>query len=196
MVEVAFDAATKKVSFTDESLEGLDPAEQEKAVEATRLVNELMTELVACDSDVPPPPNQLSPKVTSALIKLHASGVRALASKKPEEAVKLLSTALEMGLRRPRWESTMKTLDEVANCLVPRCDAYIMMKDWSKAYADVSMLSLIKAGDPGNHFRRGVILANSGRRDEGIEFLRLAVAADPQMPLFRAVLEKVEQEAN
>lgn len=194
MVELAFDAATKKVSFTAASLDALDAGERAKAAESIDVVNELMAELVGCDGEVPPPPERLSTKVTTAAAKLHGSGMRALQAKKAEEAVKLLSTALEIVMRRPRWESTAVALEEVANCLVPRCDAYIMLEQWPRAYADVCMLGLVSPGRPGTLFRRGVILARSGKYAEGVELVRMASLADPKVAMYGAVLQQLEQD--
>lgn len=193
MVDIIFNPATKKVSFNEEDLSSLDPCARGEASQAADLVNTLMSELVAVNGEVPPAPNVITKNVSVSAAKLVGNASKCLQNGKAEDAIKLLSTALEMVLRRPLWEATMLTLDEVCRCLSPRCDAYLTLKRWPEAYADISMLMLLKPDDPHNYFRKGVILFNSGKREEGKEFLRSAQTAAPHITLFKAVLEQSEK---
>lgn len=193
MVAVEFNEATKKISLSQESLDGLLDEEQQNAQSTVDLVNRLMADLVAHNGEAPPPPNTRSQNISVAASKVATNGVAALKQGKPEEAVKLLSTALELVLRRPLWEPTMVLLEEVTLCLMPRCDAYVALKKWAEAYADASLLMIMRPNDPMNSYRKGMILLSAGRRSEARELLQAAARMAPGNAVIETGLKSIDE---
>lgn len=191
MVAVEYNEVTKKVCFPPEALSSLSEQDQAHATSTAELVNRLMNDLVNHNGELPPPPGVLTKNISVGASKIANNGVKALLQQKPQEAVKLLSTALEMVLRRPLWEPTVQVLEEVASCLMPRCDAYVSLKQWADAYADASLLMLMKPQDPMNHYRKGMILISAGRRSEARDFLATAARMAPTNNVFQTALKSI-----
>lgn len=181
----------KGFAFSQKYLDSLSEEDREQANGTVALVNRLLEDLTNHNGEYPPPPTVITKNISIGASKIANNGVKALLQQKPHEAVKLLSTALEMVLRRPLWEQTIVVLEEIASCLMPRCDAYVSLKQWADAYADASLLMLIKPQDPMNHYRKGMILISAGRRSEARDFLSTAVRMAPSNNVFQTALRSV-----
>lgn len=194
MITVSMNAATKKLSLDADSVAGLNAEECEQAQEAVELVNRLMSDLVANNGDIPPPPNQISSSINAAIAKHAQAGTIALKQGKIENAIEGFSAGIEAALQRPLWEAAMMTFDQVASLLAPRCDAYIAAERLADAYADASMLLMLKPLDATNHFRKGTILHAAGRSDLARHYLETARNMVPTEKLFREALESLDKE--
>lgn len=188
MADLEYNESTKKVSFSENSLARLSEEDRRSAEETASLINVIMTNLVNHQGENPPL-EAFTPNISVSASKLAKSGIEALQKNKPQDAVKLLSTALEMVLRRPIWESTIRFLEEVSQCLMPRCDAYVALKQWADAYADASLLMLMKPQDHLNYYRKGMILVSAGRIEEAQNLLKTALSLSPNNPLYVQALK-------
>lgn len=183
-----FNANTKKVSFEEDSLTGLSNDELTSASQTTDLINTIMDNLVHYNGENPPV-NTFNDTVSQSASKLARSGSELLKSQKPAEAVKLFDTAIEMILRRPIWESTVKFIAELSICLGARCDAYIQLQQFDDAYADASLLTLMNSTDSMNYFRKAITLLAAAQYDEGENLLRTALSLSPNNPLYLQTLK-------
>lgn len=187
------DPTTKKVVL-DTTAPVPDESTAAQTEQAIALVNRLMSDLVVSGQDVPPPPKTgVSTNITVASNKLIANGIQMIQQNKPADAVKILSTALEMVLRRPLWEPTPLTIEEVIKVLAPRCDAFIAAQQWENAYADASMLQILQPADPANLYRKAVTLLSASKVKDARELLITALSIAPGNSLFRKTLESVEK---
>lgn len=186
------DPTTKKVALDATAF--VDEESRVQAEQAVALVNRLMADLVVSGRDQPPPPKQnVSTNISVASNKLIANGILMIQQNKPAEATKVFSTALEMILRRPLWEPTPLTIEEVTKVLAPRCDAYIASQQWEDAYADASMLQILQPADAANFYRKAVTLLSASKVKEARELLVTALSIAPGNSIFRKALESIDK---
>lgn len=183
-----FNENTKKISFEEDSLSGLTNDELTSAHQTTDLINTIMDNLVHYQGETPPV-NTFNETVSQSASKLVRSGGELLRKNKPAEAVKLIDTAIEMILRRPIWETTVKFITELSLCLGARCDAYIQLQQFDDAYADASLLTLMNATDSMNYFRKAITLIAAAQFDEAENLLRTALSLSPNNPLYLQTLK-------
>ncbi|KAI0462962.1 hypothetical protein LJB42_003766 [Komagataella kurtzmanii] len=156
MLPFSYDVSSKKLKVTG------DYADLEYDIQQ---LNTLSGEILVNKADVPSPPSKESfdKKLSHMAQKLHESAVSNIKTGKYPEAIKLLTTGLEMVNRRPKYESFQMTLSEMTIFIVTRADAYMMNGDFEGAFNDADLLVTLLPSIPDNYIRRGVALFKMGR---------------------------------
>ena len=161
-----FDPVTKNLSVNLESV--ADWPEQDKTdySHEVETLNLLAKQLVGTNSDVPPPSNQLNGNLTKQVEKMRDTGIKEMKLGKHTEAIKLLSMALEMALKRSLWESVQYQITQIVTILDARCDVYIKLNKWADAYADAHILTTIQPTEWNNFYRKARCLRRIARYSE------------------------------
>jgi len=184
-----YSPTTKRVEFSEDSLVSLNETDRRQAEQSIELINKLMSDLVSHNEDFPSPAAATSKVVSQSASNLVNNGVKSLSQKKYAEAHKVLRTALETVLRRPLWESVVTFFEEVAKCLAPLCDCDIALGNYADAYAELSLLLLLKPTNPQNHYRKGLVLHTARRYADAKEYFRTAYTINPANAVYKKALE-------
>lgn len=192
---VAVDPASKKASYEEGFLDSLSSAEAQEYQAAIDDLNNLNRKLVELPGDVPPPPQSVTAATlktqNAPIFKLRDAGIQCLKQGK-SDAVKLLTQAVELSLKKAPWESAGANIEELASILAPRTDAYISQNLWPEAFADASLLVLLKGNDFKNHIRKAKCLMRVERNDEAKAELGVALALAPGDSTAKNLLKELE----
>uniref|UniRef100_A0A060T5R7 ARAD1B06072p n=1 Tax=Blastobotrys adeninivorans TaxID=409370 RepID=A0A060T5R7_BLAAD len=188
---IIVDPSSKRVSVDDSFYEGLPEEEAKDLSLKLEQLNTLHRALVGVNGDVPPPSDQISGPLTTQVNKLRESGIQSLRQNKNAEAVKHLSLAIEMSLRRNPWEATKFLIDELAKSMGPRADAYIAQNMWPEAYNDAAMLTLLAPLDAKNHYRKGRCLQSVQKYSEAKASYAAGLSLSPMDSELKQALAEV-----
>jgi translocation protein SEC72 len=189
---VTVDPSSKRVSVDTPYLESLTDEQQEDLTTHIEQLNDLHRHLVGINSDIPPPPTQLTAQISQQAAKLRDTGIGALKKGKVDEAIKTLNLALELAQRRPPWEATQQFIEDIAAIVGPRADAYMGAGQWPEAFGDSTLLVLIKPMDAASHFRKGRCYMASKQYKDAQQYLSTAAKMAPQNTVFKTFLQEVE----
>lgn len=153
-----FDPATKNLSVVEGSTQDWSEQDQTDYAYEVENLNTLSKQLVGFNGDIPPPGNQINGNLSKQIDKLRETAIRDAKLGKHTEALKLLSMALEMALRRPLWESVQFQMGQIVGILNDRCDLYIKTNQWANAYADTHILTTLQPGEWSNFYRKALCL--------------------------------------
>lgn len=154
MSTLTFDPVTKNFTVTPGSTDAWDDNESAEYAREVDQLNLLAKQLVATTADVPPPGNQISGNLTKQVDKLRETAARESKQGKHAEALKLLTMALDMALRRALWESVQYQISQIVIILSDRCDAFIKLNKWADAYGDAHILTTIQPNEWSNFYRK------------------------------------------
>lgn len=192
---VFVDPASKKVSYEEGFLDSLSSADAQEYQAAVDDLNNLNRKLVELPGDVPPPPQSVtaaSLKTQNAPIyKLRDAGIQSLKHGK-NDSVKLLTQALDLSLKKAPWDSAGVNIEELASILGPRADAYISQNLWPEAFADASLMVLLKGNESKNHIRKARCLMRVERNSEAKSELNIALALTPGESTAKNLLKELE----
>ncbi|QPG74248.1 hypothetical protein FOA43_001573 [Brettanomyces nanus] len=151
---IAYDSVTKKVQL-DENAKFDENRDLQLEIDQ---LNTLMKDYVSINSDVPPlpTPQSFTKNLSLMVKKMHTSATNLMKQGKFRDASKQYGIALGLAMARPKFENFQLTMSEAIICLIGRCDALIMDKDFLAAYQDAEILSQLAAGVPESHLRKGV----------------------------------------
>lgn len=151
---ISYDPTTKKIHLAD----GYKPSQNKDLELEISQLNSLMKDFVNTNSDVPPipTPQSFNKNLTLMVRKMNLSATNLMKKHKYKEASKQFGIALGLATARPKFESFQLSMAQVIFCLMGRCDALMMDKQWMKAYQDAEVLCQLAAAVPENHLRKGV----------------------------------------
>lgn len=150
---VSYKSSTHELTLSEESAR-LFPSIEAEVLQ----LNVLTTELLPFGSGVPPPP---SPQTfdndkSKKIMKLYESGCKAFQQGNYHDAVKLFSVALEIVMRRVKFDLCQGTFLELALLLSSRADSYLKTGEYIHAFNDADMIVSMMMLSPDNLLRRGV----------------------------------------
>ncbi|KAF6015304.1 hypothetical protein HII13_000240 [Brettanomyces bruxellensis] len=151
---ITYDPVSKKVHLA----EGYNASENELLEKEISQLNTLMKDYVNTNSDVPalPTPQAFTKKLSLLVRNMHTGAANSMKQKKYKEAAKQFDLALGLATARPKFENFQLSMAEVIICLMGRCDALMMDKQWLAAYQDAEILCQLAAAVPESHLRKGV----------------------------------------
>lgn len=190
---ITVDPNTKKVSVDESFFEELDESQAKQLGLQLEQLNSLNRHMVGLNGDVPPTPDQLTQQVTTQVNKLRESGFQAQKQGKMKEAVKHFTLAIDMVLKRPPWEATNHTIEELCNCLGPRADSYISQNLWPDAYNDAALLVLLRPMDAKNHYRKGRCLESIRKYTEAKAAYVAGLSIKPEDTDLKSSLKDVNE---
>lgn len=172
---LSFDPVTKNLTVTPNSLDSWDEQDRKDYTHEVESLNLLAKQLVATNADVPPPGNQINGNLTKQVDKLRETATRESKQGKDLEALKLLTMALDMSLRRAVWESVQYQITQVVVILNDRCDLYIKLNKWAEAYADAHILTTVQPVEWSNFYRKARCLRRIEQYSEAKALLATAL---------------------
>ncbi|CAN6671850.1 translocation protein Sec72p [Trichomonascus vanleenenianus] len=188
---VSIDPSTKALKVDESYYNELTEEQSQELHTAVDKLYSLSRSMLNLNNELPPAPNHISQPLSVQVAKLRDSGASALKKGKPDEAIKLLTMAIEMALKRPPWESTAFTINEVCSCIDPRADAYMAVNQWPEAYSDTAMLSLLKPTDPKNYYRKGRCLQAIQKYAEAKSVFSSGLLLAPDNAELKAALDEM-----
>lgn len=187
------DPASKKVSVDESYFEDLSEKQAKELHTQIEQLNSLNRYMVGLNCDVPPTPEHITQQVTTQVNKLKEAGTLAVKQDKLKEAVKHFTLAIDMALKRPPWEATQYTIEELCKCLGPRADAYMSQNLWPDAYCDSALLVLLKPMDAKNHYRKGRCLESVRKYNEAKAAYTAGLSINPDDSDLKASLKEVNE---
>ena len=177
---VHIDAASKHVSVTS----------SDKAVqEAIATVNALHASFKTLETanNVPPPPVPVNPKRSAQVNKLRESAGQSAKKGQFQDAIRLLTVAIDMAATRPGWEPSGLAREELGLCYLARSAANAEANNWVEGWKDAECSTECKRGPqtgpqgqriPGNpraFILGGRCLMEMSRFDEASRWLDRAI---------------------
>lgn len=150
---ISYNSGTHELSLSEES------AKQLPAIDAeVHQLNNLTSELLPLGSGVPPTPSPqtFDSDKSKKIMKLYESGCKAFQLGNYHDAVKLFSVALEIVMRRVKFDLCQGTFLELALLLSSRADSYLKTGEYLRAFNDADMIVSMMMLSPDNLLRRGV----------------------------------------
>ena len=95
------------------------------------------------------------------------------------QAIQMYTTAAEITMSRPPWESSMLIMDELAMILSNRSAAHAITNDWVSALVDADAVVQIKRPWSKGHFRKAKALQGLGKYEEAKDALSLGLSFEP-----------------
>ncbi|KAF5093504.1 hypothetical protein D0Z03_002385 [Geotrichum reessii] len=166
MDALVFDPVTKNFSVNEAAIADWSKKDQDEYAFEVETLQLLSKQLVGSTTDVPPPSNQINTNLSKQVEKMRETGLRESKADKNPEAIRLLSMALEMALKRSLWESSQFQMTQVAMILDSRCDVYIKLNKWAEAFADVQLLATLQPNEWSNFYRKARCLRRIERYAE------------------------------
>ncbi|KAK4921322.1 hypothetical protein LTR66_016678 [Elasticomyces elasticus] len=147
----------------------------QKALLTTELeeLNALHRNLISLDPpNIPPAPLPLHPKRSAQISKLRDSANAAYRKSNYDEAIKLYTYAIDMGLARPGWEPVAVAREELAGLYGNRAQAYMAQQAWPEGLVDAkASVDSKPVGNVKAWWRIAKSLAEMGRYEESRKFL-------------------------
>ncbi|CAG8880669.1 unnamed protein product [Penicillium salamii] len=120
----------------------------------------------------PPAPLPLNPKRSAQISKLRDSANTAYRKSNYDEAIKLYTYAIEMGLARPGWEPVGVAREELAGLYGNRAQAFMAQQAWPEGLVDAkASVDSKPVGNVKAWWRIAKSLAEMGRYEESRKFL-------------------------
>ncbi len=174
------DPSTKQVSVTSS-----DSAVQEAVATVNALHNSFKSLETA--NNVPPPPVPVNPKRTAQINKLRESAQQSAKKGQFQDAIRLLTVAIDMATARPGWEPSGLAREELALCYLARAAANAEANNWVEGWKDAESSTECKRGPqttpqgqriPGNpraFILGGRCLLEMGRSEEALKWAERAI---------------------
>lgn len=175
MEYLKFDPATKVISVDQDSVAYWSEQDVKDYSHEVNTLNALAKQLVATNADVPPPPNQITENLSKQVTKLRDTALKEAKQGKDAEAIKLLTMALDMALRRPVWEAVQYQTTQIVVLLSDRCNVFIKLNKWADAYADAHILTTLQPAEWSNYFRKARCLRRIEKYGEAKALLATAL---------------------
>lgn len=165
------DSATKAISLPQSS--AYTTTQHNTITTELTELNSLHRALIFLDApNIPPPPLPVTPKRSAQITKLRESANTAFRKNNYEEAVRLYTYAIEMGVARPGWEPVTLAREELAGLYGNRAQAQIALQAWPEGLTDAKLSVDSKPmGNVKAWWRAGKCLAEMGRYEEAKGFL-------------------------
>lgn len=156
-----------------------------------RQLNILTAEIAPLGAKVPPVPTpQTFDKDKSKMImKLYESGLKAFQAAKYHEAAKQFTVALEIVMRRVKFDLCQGTFAELALLLTGRADSYLKTGEYVAAFNDADMLVGMMMVNPDNLLRRGVANFFLKRYEDALADFNRGLAFDESHERLKAEVE-------
>lgn len=169
------DPSSKALSLTQSSAQTPSQA----AAIATELeeLNQLHRSLISLDPpNIPPAPLPINPKRSAQITKLRDSANAAYRKSNNDEAIKLYSYAIDMGLSRPGWEPVAVAREELAGLYANRAQAQMAQQAWPEGLVDAkASVDSKPVGNVKAWWRIAKCLAEMSRYEEARKFLHKAL---------------------
>ncbi|KAK9479151.1 TPR-like protein [Lipomyces japonicus] len=165
---IIFDEVTKHIGLPNEVL----TPERETEVEQ---LNALYKSLINLNADVPPPPNQISGRLSEQVKKLKEAGNTSFKKLQYADAIKMYTLAIEMALKRPPWEAAAYVREEVSVLYSNRAQAYMSQNRWGEALVDADTSIYLKRNVSKSYWRKGKCLIELGRLQEAKDILEIGI---------------------
>lgn len=192
-LQISYNPETKSITVDESIYSELDQEQTDDLNAQVNQLNSLNNFMNNLNAPVPPPSNNITQQVTTQVDKMRQTGINAHNNKKPSEAVKYLTLAIEMALKRPTWEATQYMIEEISKSLGPRADAYMAQNLWPDAYTDSALLCLLKPMDAKNHYRKGRCLQVVGKYHEARAAYATGLATNPNDSDLKAAMTEVNE---
>lgn len=180
---IQIDAASKHVSTNS----------TDKAVQdAIAMVNSLHTSFKGLETanNIPPPPTPVNPKRSAQINKLRESAGQSAKKGQFQDAIRLLTVAIEMAATRPGWEPSGLVREELGLCYLARAAANAESNNWVDGWKDAECSTECRKGPqtgpqgqriPGNpraFILGGRCLVEMGRSEEAVKWLERAIEVE------------------
>ena len=177
---VHIDPASKKISVTSS-----DQAVQDAIATVNSLHNQFKNLETA--NSVPPPPVPVNPKRSAQINKLRESAGQSAKKGQFQDAVRLLTVAIDMASTRPGWEPSGLVREELGLCYLARAAANAETNNYVEGWKDAECSTECKRGPqtnpqgqrtPGNpraFIIGGRCLMEMGRFSEAVKWLERAL---------------------
>lgn len=165
------DPATKALSLPHSSAQ--TPSQTAAINAELEELNQLHRALISLDPpNIPPAPLPLNPKRSAQISKLRDSANAAHRKSNYEEAIKLYSYAIDMGLNRPGWEPVGVAREELSGLYANRAQAQMALQAWPEALVDAkASVDSKPVGNVKAWWRIAKCLAEMSRYEEARKFL-------------------------
>ena len=212
------------MAATEESLETythlpvhIDPASKQVSVaspdksvqEAIVAVNALHASFKNLENanNIPPPPVPVNPKRSAQINKLRESAGQSAKKGQYQDAIRILTVAIDMAATRPGWEPIGLVREELGLCYLARAAANTEANNWVEGWKDAESSTECKRGPqttpqaqriPGNpkaFILGGRCLLEMSRFDEAVKWLERAIEIEGQEGPDGAHLGKLLEEA-
>ncbi|KAJ5836485.1 Tetratricopeptide TPR2 [Penicillium robsamsonii] len=136
-------------------------------------LNQLHQSLLTIDPpNIPPAPLPVNPKRSAQISKLRDSANAAHRKANYDEAIKLYSYAIDMGLSRPGWEPVGVAREELSGLYANRAQAQMALQAWPEALVDAkASVDSKPVGNVKAWWRIAKCLAEMSRYEEARKFL-------------------------
>jgi translocation protein SEC72 len=196
---IQIDSASKQVSTNS----------TDKAVQdAIAMVNTLHTSFKSLETaNVPPPPLPVNPKRSAQINKLRESAGQSAKKGHYQDAIRMLTVAIEMAATRPAWEPSGLVREELSLCYLARAAANTESNNWVEGWKDAECSTECKKGPqvgpqgqriPGNpraYILGARCLIEMSRFDDAIKWLERAIEVEGKDQPDCAQLVQMLQEA-
>lgn len=136
---VHIDPASKQISITssDKSLQ-----------EAIATINNLHQSFKSLDTPnhAPPPPIPVKPQRSAQIQKLRDSAAISARKGQLDDAIRMLSLAIDMASSRPAWEPVGLVREELAICYMARANVHVLGQNWVSGWKDAECSTECKRG--------------------------------------------------
>jgi translocation protein SEC72 len=165
------DPASKALSLIATSAQ--TPAQKAAITAELEELNQLHRSLQTLDPpNIPPAPLPINPKRGAQINKLRDTANAAYRKSNYDEAIRLYTYAIEMGIARPGWEPVTLAREELSALYANRAQAYMAKQAWpeglvdGKCSVDSKPVANVKAW-----WRIAKCLAEMARYEESKKFL-------------------------
>ncbi|EKV14328.1 hypothetical protein PDIG_33440 [Penicillium digitatum PHI26] len=165
------DPATKALSLPHSSAQ--TPSQTAAINAELEELNQLHRALISLDPpNIPPAPLPMNPKRSAQINKLRENANAAYRKANYDEAIKLYSLAIDMGLNRPGWEPMGIAREELSGLYANRAQAQMAMQAWPEALIDAkASVDSKPVGNVKAWWRIAKCLAEMTRYEEARKFL-------------------------
>ncbi|KAF8518960.1 hypothetical protein BU17DRAFT_48090 [Hysterangium stoloniferum] len=130
---------------------------------------------------------------SAAVVKAKDEGNKLYAAQKYAQAIQMYTTAADITMSRPPWESSNLIKEELAMVLSNRSAAHAISGEWAAALVDADAVVQIKRPWSKGHFRKAKALQGLGEYEDAKVALSLGLSFEPsntEMLQFLAELEE------
>ncbi|OQE12229.1 hypothetical protein PENVUL_c001G04858 [Penicillium vulpinum] len=172
---IYMDPSTKALSLPPSS--GSTPSQTAAINAELEELNQLHRALISLDApNIPPAPLPVNPKRSAQITKLRDSANAAYRKANYEEAIKLYSYAIDMGLSRPGWEPVGVAREELSGLYANRAQAHMALQNWADALVDAkASVDSKPVGNVKAWWRIAKALSEMTRYEEARKFLHKAL---------------------
>lgn len=158
-------------------------------------LNTLISEISPLGEQVPPAPSlqNFNKEKSKMIMKLYESGVKAFQSEKHADAVKQFTVALEIVMRRAKYDLCQGTFLELALLLSSRADSYLKTREYLKAFNDADMVVGMMMLTPDNLLRRGVANFFLGNYEDAVADYARGLSFDENHERLKQEIEVCKQ---